>query len=259
MPVLLKYAYLCNAGDYVNDEWREEDAGIPPHCRENSAHAIISTSIRIVDRQDPNDVHIIEEFTPTGGNYCYDSIAFTAPANTTHIHDEAIDSDFSINVLSITYVTKDIHEGDTFYILSGEDTDLGPIGANIAIGATSLIVASPLTLAYISAGYLLKLSDGVNTNDVGAILSINKDTNTVTFKTATTHAFSASSPTKLLVSRILMGRGTPMEIGPAWEYNVGQDKIGASYLPAGKKIKIVYTNKSLTDAKRFVINFSYLY
>jgi hypothetical protein len=257
MPVLLQYAYLCDAGDYVNDEWREESQGEPTHCRENSSHTLIGTSVRIVSRQDPNETHVVEENTPTGGNYCYDNIAFTAPANSVYTHSAPIDAQFNINVLSISFVTKGIHEGDTVYVLSGADTSVGPIAADITAGATQFTAASLASIPYIEKGYKIKVSDGVNTDDLGFVLGTNVQTGVVTCSVPTTHAFAAGA--NILITRVLLGRTAPMELGPAWIYNIGQDKIGASYLPAGTEIAIVYDNKSPTDAKRFVINFSYLY
>lgn len=211
--------------------------------------------------KDESEIVVVkEERIPTGGNYAYDTIAFTAAANTTTIYNMPEEDKWKIpiNVTSIEYVTKSEHEGDEFQVAIGIDSNVGPIAANASAGASSVVVASAQSLPYLMAGYMLKLSDGTNTDDVGMILSVDTNTMTVNFDTPTTHAFSAATPTYLLVTRVMAGRQRFIEIGPAWNYRVGDEKIGASYLPAGTDVKITYINKTGTD-KRFVILVNYLY
>lgn len=258
--VLLKYAYTCDSGDYVDNEWRDEDDGEPTQCYVNSAHSVIMNSLRVVNRRDPNETVVKEENIPTNGNYAFDTIAFTATANSTTTYDipDADKWKQPVNVTSIEYITKTEHEGDEFQVSIGVDNAVGPIAADITAGATSIVVASPLSMPYIMPGYKIKLSDGVNTDDVGEILSVNTSSREVVFDIATVNAFSAATPTNILITRVMAGRVRPIEIGPAWDYRAGDDKIGASYLPAGTNIRIVYINKTGVD-KRFVIKVNYLY
>lgn len=260
MSLLLRYAYTCSNGDYVDTEWRDSDHGEPTQCYENSTHTVVASSIRVIERRDPAEMIVKEERIPTGGNYAYDTISFTAAANDTTVYDmpEADKWKIPINVTSIEYVTKSEHEGDEFQVAIGIDSNVGPIAANVDAGATSVVVASAQSLPYLMAGYMLKLSDGTNTDDVGMIVSVDTSTMTVNFDTPTTNAFSAATPTYLLVTRVMAGRQRSIEIGPAWNYRVGDEKIGASYLPAGTDVKITYINKTGV-AKRFVILVNYLY
>ena len=255
-PTLLRYAYTCSNGDFINTEWRDADLGAPTKCYDDSSHTVNTNSIRVIERKDPNDVNIVETATPTNG-YAHDTIAFNIPANTTN-HPYEVQWDEDRYIMSISYTTTVDHEGDEFQVLIGEDTTVGIISEDISSGSTTVSVSSA-SMPYFLKGYKLKLTDGTNTNDVGYIRSIDIDNNTVTFETATTNSFLASSPTQLQMTRIMAGRDGPVEFGPPQKYLGGNDKIGSSHLPAGTKVKILYTNKSPTESKRFIINMYYMY
>lgn len=47
-------------------------------------------------------------------------------------------------------------------------------------------------------------------------------------------------------------------LGPAWEYTVGGSKIGGSYVPAGRVVKVTYENKT-NVAKTLTPRIEYLY
>ncbi len=49
------------------------------------------------------------------------------------------------------------------------------------------------------------------------------------------------------------------DIGHPWEHEIGNTKIGGSYVPADVEVTIEYTNNSTTDDKLFVGRVEYLY
>jgi len=122
--VLVKYKYVCSNGDSVI-EWREEDDGIPSQCKENSSHTIVATSIRAIGRRDPTEQKIVEESTPTGGNFDTTSIEITAAASTTT--SKTVSWPHPISALCVTFVSEETHRGDTMDLRIGEDTTIGTL------------------------------------------------------------------------------------------------------------------------------------
>lgn len=253
--VLLRYTYTCSDGERIQDDWREIEQGDPTVCRNNTTHTIAGIPL-VMERIDPAEVTVKEMQTPTGSaSYAFDTIEFTATANSTTVGEEGWEDD--INVLSFTYVTTAEHTGDTFTAMIGEDSEVCPPATDVAPNDTVIVIPSSMFLPYLSRGNKLKITDTKNTNDLGFIRNVNYANCSITVQTGAANAFS-SSDSKLLITRIFAGRTGPIEIGPAWSYTIGKDKIGSSYVPAGKKVKIEYTNKSDKD-KRFVVIVRYMY
>lgn len=259
MPTLLRYTYTCDSGDVIADDWRELSQGDPTTCRNDSSHKIVGFPI-VAETIDPEEITVKEEQTISGNSiYAFDTIAFSIPAKSTAMGECSWTDD--IGVLSFTYVTKPEHEGDTFTGYIGENTEICAIQTEVKAGEKTIPI--PLTgngqsmfMNFLCKGCKLKITDGKNTDDLGFITAADKSSFTLSVENATTRTFDAGS--KLLLTRILGGRLGPIEIGPAWSYTIGKDKIGSSYLPANTKIKIEYNNKSDVE-KRFVVIVRYLY
>ena len=49
------------------------------------------------------------------------------------------------------------------------------------------------------------------------------------------------------------------ELGQPWEHEIGDSKIGGTYIPADRVITVSYTNKSLDADKKFIGRCEYLY
>jgi hypothetical protein len=252
--VLVKYYYTCDSADAVF-EWREESEGVPTKCKVDDAHTIVTNSIRVKDRRDPSITKIQEESEETQGNYGTESVQIDIPAGSVgDVHIEEVPAwDFDINVMSFSYKSEETHSGDYMNAFVAKDTDIGPLIADVSAG-TITFSAVAATIAYMQKGYFLKLDDGTNTDDLGVITDVDTVNNTVTTKSATTNAFLAATPTKFLISRKMMHR----IIGGPWNYSIGKDKIGSSFLQAGMVVTIEYTNNS-TDAKTLIVDVNYLY
>lgn len=252
--VLVSYTYTCSGGEVIQDDWRELNQGDPVVCRNNTAHTIIGIPI-VTQRIDPAEVTVKEVQTVAGSSsYAFDTIEFTALANSTTIGEEHWEDD--INVLSFTYVTAAEHTGDTFYASIGDDSEVCNVATVLSSNSIVIIVPSSVFLPYLCRGYKIKVRENNIINDLGFIRAVNYSNCTITVSIPTVNEFTTGA--KLLITRVFAGRTGPIEIGPAWSYTIGDDKIGASYVPAGKSVRITYNNKSDQD-KRFVIIVRYLY
>src|SRR3972149_7035921 len=111
----------------------------------------------------------------------------------------------------------------------------------ILISFWALYSSSQTVYDNIAVGFSVKRYDGVNSNDLGDVLSVDKVNNTITMQTAATNAFSAASPTYVKIS---VCRVKDFEFSKPGIYNIGEKKIGGSYFPANEVAVVKYLNKS---------------
>lgn len=112
---------------------------------------------------------------------------------------------------------------------------------------------SSTVLANTSTGYYIKISGGGNTDDVGRVISIDKENQKIYVETNITHSFSPMA--YILQSIYLLKDYT---IGNPSDYAIGLSKIGGAYIPADTIVKISYQNLTGTD-KFFNGRLEYLY
>ena len=226
-------------------------------CPSNSAHSVetfllgISAAKEVLSKIKEEDPPVGS--VATGGRYRSESLKINADAGpsvttvTTKIYP------YPTSFLSVEYVSKDEHEGDHLIGYAARNTIVGTITRDVAIGDT-VIQVDPTAFAYLSVGYNLNLYDGINSNDLGEVKSRNSATNEVTVSSAATTAFSDITPTYCRLNVIMINH----EIGPAWHYVIGEEKIGGSYVSANSTLTIEYTNNT-GAAKTFIILLKYLY
>jgi hypothetical protein len=222
-------------------------------CPNNNTHTIDSTSITIIDSASTNNVKIIEEHQVTGGNYCTESKNLSIPINQTVISD--FTWPFPVSVICVKFNSDSTHQGDTVTTVIKPNTTIGNITANVLVGDTIISVAAS-TIQYIQVGFHMTLTDGVNSSDLKRVVSIDKSKNTLTMESASTNAFSAASPT---YTQMNIKNIYNYEIAQPQEYNIGTHSIGCSSIPANTTLRLIYTNKSTTQAKYFVYYFEYFY
>lgn len=117
------------------------------------------------------------------------------------------------------------------------------------------IAVSSTVVNYTFIGYYIKLNDGTNIDDVGRVLSVNKNTNKIYVEFNPIHSFNAATPTYVLQTIYILKN---YEIQEPWEHNIGQSKIGGAYVPADIAITIDYTNN--TNATSVILGrVEYLY
>ena len=256
MTTTKTYFVICNTESPSRTYQVEVDEGDTPVCPTDSAHSVTtmllgSTNVKQVSSK------IIEEVTPTGytatsGKYRIDTKKIIATANTT---TTAVYSyPIPISVLAIEYVTKDTHEGDHLCGYAIKDLTVGVLTRDESNGATDFQVSSTALAAFLP-GYHAKLVEGAITNDLGKVISKNTVSSEITIETACTNSFSDAGNALVQMSIIMLD----MEIGAAWEYTVGEEKIGGSYVPANTPITVQYTNNSPSTQKDFLFSLRYLY
>lgn len=191
--------------------------------------------------QIPEEVVVQEESTKTGGHFQSFTIPILADCLATTAHDEVMFVDTS--ALSIHYVTAREHMGDEFSVHVSPDTIVGAIIADVSAGDTVLYV-SPDVFKYAYRGpCLASLFDGVRTENLGRIRSLDEKTLSVVVEMPSKQTFVAH-PVPRTYFRITAALVHNYRIGPPWEYVVGDSKIGGSYVRQGTVVRTIYTNRS---------------
>jgi hypothetical protein len=213
---------------------------------QSSAH--LYKNKNIVDTTQVNEISIKTEAVKTGGNFKTTSFSLNIPGNTTSTI--SFTKPYRISVLEFTFRTLESHSSDILNAYIGKNSVIGVIASNAYINNTSLVVSSTV-IQYLYVGYSLKITDGVNMNDLGEVLSIVE--NTITFSGNITNNFLIGTYVQMSVKPV-----DNFVIGPAGFYSVGSSYNGASGIAANTPISLEYTNTS-NDIKTFTLNLDYLY
>jgi hypothetical protein len=293
MTTYYKYKVRCIT-ENTDKYWvLSENEPAPSACPTNTSHTV-SSVVTIDDTISDNIVQIKEESIATGGNFGTTTLGFNIAHNSTR--SEVLEWPCPITALAIEFISEEIHRGDIINMTVGEDTLIGAIGAPVSPASawisqnytagqvvtyntmvytcilTTISNEVPTNTTYWTPGYgitvtstvvnitmigyYIKLDDLTQSDDVGRVLSINKNISKIYVEKNPTNTYSPLSPTYV---RQTVKPIVNFEIGAPWLYTVGASKIGGSYVPSNVKITVHYENKSLTTDKRFVGALEYLY
>ena len=118
------------------------------------------------------------------------------------------------------------------------------------------LLVSSTVIDYVLIGYYIRLTDGVNADDVGRVISIDAESSIIYVENNLTNSYSPASPTYVQQTVYFI---KDYEVGEDWERNIGEMKIGGSHIPADTFIEMSYKNNSVSDAKYIVGHVEYLY
>jgi len=140
--------------------------------------------------------HHEEEITD-GSGYMDDGYQLIIP-NTIGWHSIAISYPIDSNIFSGSFTDRADMDGCIVeMIVAGKNVLTGALIADANIGDTEIFV-SPTVLQYAKKGYFFEITDGVNSNVLGRVLSVDINTNKVTIETPLDNNFLAASPTYVL-------------------------------------------------------------
>lgn len=251
MTMIYKYRVYCNTEGQDVFGWYESE---PTFCPNSTSHSYDSSSITIVDELSETRVKIQEESTPTGGRFRIKTVGFNIAPGPDVDTEYSFSFLYPVTLLSNSMITVDSQKGDIIDGYVSPGAIIGDISTDVSIG-NNVINVGQTVIDNIFVGALMELDDGVNINNLGDVIAIDKINKQITTEFATMNAFLAATPTYVKMSVHMFDQ---YEIGPAGKYSSGEATIGGSYLPTGYPIKLIYTNKS-SDPKRIVIQIDYLY
>jgi hypothetical protein len=209
-----------------------------------------------------NQVLIVEEdeASQTGGHYATESIAFDAAADTITTKDVTLP--IPISFLSACLDPKGLNDGDEIGIDVSPETQVGALAEGVAAGAKTIPLPQSVMDLFENGTLWIGQHLTVGTDDCGVVKSVDQENNEVETTIGTTSAWSATDPVKVTTSMtptILNSGWVEVKAGEGKVYDCGKDKIGGSYIPAGKKLRVRYRNNHASNGVRVVLLASYLY
>lgn len=129
-----------------------------------------------------------------------------------------------------------------------------PTDKNFWIHGHILSVSSTVTQNTL-IGYSINLYNGVNTDNLGDVLLVDKEFNLIYVELPPTNSYTTSPITYI---RQTVSHVKNFKIGTAGLHSIGDNKIGGAYLPADTLVSIHYTNNGAATNK-FVGSVEYLY
>ena len=228
-------------------------------------------------------VNISEESIPTGGNFAAKTIKVISDGLSSNYVD--VSWPHPISALSMKFNTTTNNKGDTISLIMAPDIIIGVnsiaitnlpsnwVSQNYTSGdivnytdpsfgnrvytciQDTVNNENPLDKRYwkhgfklevnqlpTMIGYELKIDDGTNVDDLGRVLSIN--TNYVYTENAPLNTYNSNS---LIKQNIYILKN--FEFGNSWNINIGDSKIGGSYLPLDTFVRLIYNNtKASTES-----------
>lgn len=118
------------------------------------------------------------------------------------------------------------------------------------------LYVSPTVVENLQNGYEVNLYNGIQNEDLGRVVHVNKELYYVYVEQAPTLVFLASSPTYV---RQTVYPIRNFELGEPWNQVIGESKIGASYIPPDVFVEVDYENMSPTGTKEITGRVELLY
>lgn len=244
---LSNYVVTClTEGIRVVSDYR---ATPPTVCPNNNIHTIDPDQTQVYCTKPMTDVQVL---IPSGYYQCstLDLDMPTCTPGTIFTRD-------LVNPMRILLWTTSMYlpaqsEGDTVDIISAPDTPIGYITTSISAD-TSVIPVSSTVIENVLPGLDISLSDGNNYNDLGRILSIDQQNNTMTMEFSTTNSFDIGTPVLLNLKNV---RNFDVCEDFSGEINLAAGWIKYKEVPANTTMRLIYHNNDGV-AKCVVLKFEY--
>ena len=161
-----------------------------------------------------------------------------------------IDFKFDIMLIRGKFVDSLIHKDDILNVYIAPDKIIGKTTINSSVGQLMLYVDST-TIKYLQVGFQVKITDGVNTSDLGMCLS--KSADSITFENPLTHDYNSGGYIQMTVRLVdefeFKGSGLREKI---------EGTENSMLLPKGTPMSITYDNITGTE-KKFTFDLEILY
>lgn len=163
-----------------------------------------------------------------------------------------LDFPYPISLFSSEWLVSDHNVGDGAEFQLAPNTTIGYITAPVEEGDLVIQVSSTV-VENIKLGYWVRLNDHEET--IGQVTKVNKEDLTIEVESGVNVAHTVGTLVKMTI-----------KIVPVWDFtaagfcSVGENKIGASFIPEGSVLKLVYHARNGNTEKRlFGISIDYMY
>ena len=247
MSHLYKFRLYCNTTDTWEHIW---SPSAPSNCPINVDHTIDPNSVSVIDTISQNKVIISDLSENTQGYFMSEGKTFEVTQAGSNVFNIAYPYPVAIHRAFIHSTSNNI--GDTCSVVLGPNTVVGVLTEAETAGATVLNVSNTV-VQNVAVGMYVNVMDGVNTDDVGRVLNVSTQSNTITVENATTHDFQSSTYVALNLYIIkdykLVNTGVR---------EIGGGVVGGKPVPINTDISLIYYNAS-SNTKEFVCNLEFTY
>lgn len=241
MTTVNQYQLWCVSEAAYVTKW---DTVPPTTCPNDPAHTIDPSSVVIISSISDESQSVVTSSVGTNNFWkadCHNYPIAAGPGVDTIID---LSYPYSVSVRGSTFYMTADNVGDILTVYAAPNTVVGAITSDVTIGDT-VINVTPAVTSNVYPGFLLHLTDGVNSSNLGEVVSIDKVNNTVTVSVASNQNYSAASPTLVQFTMVRISNMTIAIEGPI---KLGQSELGGTIVPAGTVIRAIYTNQT-ADAK----------
>lgn len=236
MVPVYKYRVWCDTDSKWEYTWAESE---PTKCPTNTSHIIDANKTSVVDSVIENTITVREENTPTGENYQASAYKISVASGTGWTTKD-ISFPHPISLLAAEWTNMDSMRGDEIEFVVAPNTIVGVMASGVGSGI-SVIPVQQSVIDNMAIGYRADLYSASGVMDCGRVLNINDNDNTLTLENPTQQSFSAAWPTQVRMS-IHMVRPSPL--AGEGRIQLGESKIGGSYIPANTILRTKYNNKN---------------
>jgi hypothetical protein len=249
---IYKYRIWCVTDSKYEYVWAESP---PTTCPTNTAHSVDTGKIAVVDKREEDLVTIREENIATGGHYQASFNRLVVPSGVPgSLTTLDISFPHPISLLAAEWTNKDDIEGDEIEFQIAPETIVGAIASGVASGV-NVIPVQQSVIDNVDVGYRIELLSASGYCNLGRLIDQNNSDNTITTEYSTVQAFSPLWPTYVRMHVEMVIRGYLAGNG---RIQLGEAKIGGSYIPAGTILRARYWNNNGL-AKQLVFVLEYLY
>ena len=251
--IVYYWRVFCQTENAYVFVWSETEPTVCPNDPVN--HTIDSSQTTIVQQISDSFIRIQEETTPTQGLYRFQGYEYAIPSGTPG-DVTVIDVTWprGITMLNGDFDATSDHVGDEIDADAAPQSPIGYITQDVAINDT-IIHVSATVFEHMSTGFIVTLTDGVNTVDLGECLSKDTVAGTITVETPSSVAFAAATPTYIKITAHVVNN---LKVRIARLYAFAKKRRGGKTFPAGVPFRIYYKNNSGV-AKSFGFNLEYMY
>lgn len=244
MSSVNRYKIYCTTESAYIEGWGTDE---PTSCYNNNTHTVNPNSVQLMETVSTSVVQINQNTYANGNNFGVRNITLSAASSstTTDSYTFAIPT----TMHSFYFNADSEHIGDKIDIAANLNQTVGMLGENISPGDTIIHVPVAISL-YGYLGFYIRVTDGVNTNDLGYIVSMDKVNNTVVVKTPATNSFDKTN-TFVQMTYYVIKDFTISGIG---HHAFGSDLLSGANIPLNTAVSFTYTNNNtnLSDPNRII-------
>lgn len=235
---LTKWRVHCNQENIDVDGYLNSDLGQPTVCFNNHTHTItVTEKLEIIDNAKRQ---IIEQPLHLNGIFKAETISLD-PINANSV--KIVDYTWNVDIapISINIPVTDRNKWDSLIIEAMPDKTIGTITQDITAGITNVIPVSSTVIQNILPNFLCKITDGTNTDELGNVIDVDYQNNTITVSTTPSNSYVMTTPTYIKMTIRFVG---PHTFGDPGNLIIGGTKLKAQLIPKNETLRFKYTNNS---------------